>query len=108
MFSCSLGCITLFITRELNRLVACPQVVDMGAVVEIISILERTPITKEALEPTTPSRPPPVHPTEIRTSISPSSAVELNTTSALANQAIEATPSSPDRDSNLDLPVLSS
>nr|CAD7203883.1 unnamed protein product [Timema douglasi] len=37
-----------------------------------------------------------VHPTEIRTSISPSSAAELNTTSA------------PDRDSNLDLPVLSS
>nr|CAD7257396.1 unnamed protein product [Timema shepardi] len=32
----------------------------------------------------------PVHPTEIRTSISPSSAVELNTTSALANYAIEA------------------
>nr|CAD7201662.1 unnamed protein product [Timema douglasi] len=30
---------------------------------------------------------PPVHPTEIRTSISPSSAVELNTTSALANYA---------------------
>nr|CAD7432609.1 unnamed protein product [Timema monikensis] len=28
-------------------------------------------------------KPPPVHPTEIRTSISPSSAVELNTTSAL-------------------------
>nr|CAD7407756.1 unnamed protein product [Timema poppensis] len=43
---------TLFITRELNRLVTCPQVVDMGAVVEIISILERTPITKEALETT--------------------------------------------------------
>nr|CAD7196170.1 unnamed protein product [Timema douglasi] len=32
---------------------------------------------------------PPVHPTEIRTSISPSSAVELNTTSALANYATE-------------------
>nr|CAD7406821.1 unnamed protein product [Timema poppensis] len=31
--------------------------------------------------------PPPVHPTEIRTSISPSSAVELDTTSALANYA---------------------
>nr|CAD7199198.1 unnamed protein product [Timema douglasi] len=31
-----------------------------------------------------------VHPTEIRTSISPSSALELNTTSALANYAIEA------------------
>nr|CAD7568955.1 unnamed protein product [Timema californicum] len=34
--------------------------------------------------------PPPVHPTEIRTSISPSSVVELNTTSALANYATEA------------------
>nr|CAD7589963.1 unnamed protein product [Timema genevievae] len=32
----------------------------------------------------------PVHPTEIRTSISPSSAVELNTTSALATYATEA------------------
>nr|CAD7428002.1 unnamed protein product [Timema monikensis] len=32
----------------------------------------------------------PVHPTEIRTSISPSSAAELNTTSALANHATEA------------------
>nr|CAD7569185.1 unnamed protein product [Timema californicum] len=30
------------------------------------------------------------HPTEVRTSISPSSAVELNTTSALANYATEA------------------
>nr|CAD7594122.1 unnamed protein product [Timema genevievae] len=35
-------------------------------------------------------KPPPVHPTEIRTSISPSSAVELNTTGALANYATEA------------------
>nr|CAD7445267.1 unnamed protein product [Timema bartmani] len=35
----------------------------------------------------------PVHPTEIRTSISPSSAVELNTTSALVNYATEAVPS---------------
>nr|CAD7202106.1 unnamed protein product [Timema douglasi] len=31
--------------------------------------------------------PPPVHPTEIRTSIFPSSAVGLNTTSALTNYA---------------------
>nr|CAD7406339.1 unnamed protein product [Timema cristinae] len=35
-------------------------------------------------------KPPPVHPTEIRTSISPSSAIELNTTSALANYATES------------------
>nr|CAD7567549.1 unnamed protein product [Timema californicum] len=34
--------------------------------------------------------PPPVHPPEIRTSISSSSEVELNTTSVLANYAIEA------------------
>nr|CAD7424844.1 unnamed protein product [Timema monikensis] len=34
-------------------------------------------------------KPPSVHSTEIRTSISPSSAVELNTTSALANYATE-------------------
>nr|CAD7569350.1 unnamed protein product [Timema californicum] len=34
-------------------------------------------------------KPPPVHPTEIRTSSSPSSAVGLNTTSALANYATE-------------------
>nr|CAD7410186.1 unnamed protein product [Timema poppensis] len=33
-----------------------------------------------------------IHPTEIRTSISPSSAVELNTTSTLANYATEAGP----------------
>nr|CAD7431102.1 unnamed protein product [Timema monikensis] len=38
-------------------------------------------------------KPPPVHPTEIRASISPSSAVELNTTSALANYATESTSS---------------
>nr|CAD7408342.1 unnamed protein product [Timema cristinae] len=37
----------------------------------------------------TQEKPPLVHPTEIRTSISPSSAVELNTTSALANYATE-------------------
>nr|CAD7570570.1 unnamed protein product [Timema californicum] len=37
-------------------------------------------------------KPPPVHPTEIRTPISPSSAVDLNTTSALANYATEAGP----------------
>ncbi|CAG2057130.1 unnamed protein product [Timema podura] len=35
-------------------------------------------------------KPPPVHLTEIRTSISPFSEVELNTTSALANYATEA------------------
>nr|CAD7587454.1 unnamed protein product [Timema genevievae] len=44
-----------------------------------------------------PEKPPPVHPTEILTSISPSSAVELNTTSALANYATEAGVSIEDR-----------
>nr|CAD7196090.1 unnamed protein product [Timema douglasi] len=84
-------------------------------------------------KPNNEEKPPPVHPTEIRTSISPPSAVELNTTSALANDATETvigkveleevnphlrrgrvenhlgktTPSSPDGDSNLDLRVLS-
>nr|CAD7411418.1 unnamed protein product [Timema poppensis] len=63
-------------------------------------------------------KPPSVHLTEIRTSISPSSAVGLNTTSTLANYATEAgrvethlskiTPNSPDRESNLDLPVVGS
>nr|CAD7257183.1 unnamed protein product [Timema shepardi] len=38
---------------------------------------------------------PPVHPSEIRTSISPSSAVELNTTSALANYATESGKTAP-------------
>nr|CAD7256097.1 unnamed protein product [Timema shepardi] len=49
-----------------------------------------------------------IHPAEIRTSISPSSAVELNTKSALVNYATEAGHSSPDRDSNLDILVLGS
>ncbi|CAG2053537.1 unnamed protein product [Timema podura] len=40
--------------------------------------------------PAEKEKPPPVHPTEIRTSIFPSSAIELNTTSALANYATEA------------------
>nr|CAD7586907.1 unnamed protein product [Timema genevievae] len=43
----------------------------------------------------TEEKPPPVHPTEIRTSISPSSAVKLNTTSALANYATEAVKEEP-------------
>nr|CAD7586942.1 unnamed protein product [Timema genevievae] len=46
--------------------------------------------SRQSLMSDTQEKPPPVHPTEIRTSISPSSAVELNTTSALANYATEA------------------
>nr|CAD7400498.1 unnamed protein product [Timema cristinae] len=45
--------------------------------------------SKRSAEPSV-EIPPPVHPTETRTSISPSSAVDLNTTSALANYATEA------------------
>ncbi|CAG2053217.1 unnamed protein product [Timema podura] len=47
-----------------------------------LNTLKYSTITKE--------KPPPVHPTEIRTSISPSSVVWLNTTGALANYATEA------------------
>nr|CAD7255937.1 unnamed protein product [Timema shepardi] len=61
----------------------------------------------------------PVHPTEIQTSISPSSADELNTTSALASYATEAERkwktilektnlSTPDPDSILNIPVIGS
>nr|CAD7455534.1 unnamed protein product [Timema tahoe] len=42
---------------------------------------------RESGKPFRNTPPPPIHPTEIRTSVSPSSAVELNTTSALANYA---------------------
>nr|CAD7576046.1 unnamed protein product [Timema californicum] len=52
-------------------------------------------ILRSELNNTNKEKPPPVHPTEIRTSISPSSAVELNTTSALANYATEAAHSCP-------------
>nr|CAD7448937.1 unnamed protein product [Timema bartmani] len=45
--------------------------------------LQHFKLTKEDF--TYKEKPPSIHPTEIRTSISPSSAVELNTTSALAN-----------------------
>nr|CAD7577827.1 unnamed protein product [Timema californicum] len=50
----------------------------------------RSPFKLNPAAHLTTEKPPPVHPTEIRTSISPSSAVELNTTSALANYATEA------------------
>nr|CAD7602582.1 unnamed protein product [Timema genevievae] len=118
-----------------------------------LSVKESVIINSVSYKSLSEPPPPPVHPTEIRTSISPSSAVELNTTSALANYATEAgtskkleefinsnagltnrsaelgglnleevnphlrggrvenhlgktSSSSPDRDSNLDLPVL--
>nr|CAD7431312.1 unnamed protein product [Timema monikensis] len=53
-------------------------------IVPLISILESVAVAKSF-----------VHPTEIRTSISPSSAVELNSTSALANYATEVAKGKP-------------
>nr|CAD7426254.1 unnamed protein product [Timema monikensis] len=50
----------------------------------------RAGIGKVELEEVNPHLRGEVHPTEIRTLISPSSAVELNTTSALANYATQA------------------
>nr|CAD7410026.1 unnamed protein product [Timema cristinae] len=49
-----------------------------------------------------------IHPTEIRTLISPSSAVEHNTTRVLANYATEAGSITPELDSNPDLPIIGS
>nr|CAD7575715.1 unnamed protein product [Timema californicum] len=54
-----------------------PMTVDVGSPNEISAIFSTVSYSK-------------VHPTEIRTLISPSSAVKLNTTSALANYATEA------------------
>nr|CAD7597871.1 unnamed protein product [Timema genevievae] len=76
---------------------ACPRCKEMSCVV----FAEGNPGKKEcnaysqllmclAKVEAEEEKPPPVHPTEIRTSISPSSAVELNTTGALANYATEA------------------
>nr|CAD7260178.1 unnamed protein product [Timema shepardi] len=53
-----------------------------------VMVVQRSDMEREWK--TIEEKPPPVHLTEIRTSISPSSAVELNTTSALANYATEA------------------
>nr|CAD7569628.1 unnamed protein product [Timema californicum] len=58
-------------------------------VVQLVLANSRRTYNRPALKSTL-EKPPPVHPTEIRASISPSSAVELNTTSALANYATEA------------------
>nr|CAD7396221.1 unnamed protein product [Timema poppensis] len=52
-------------------------------------------------------KPPPVHLTEIRTSISPSLAVEINTTNTLANYATELTPGSDSTLSTFDILVAS-
>nr|CAD7264467.1 unnamed protein product [Timema shepardi] len=55
-----------------------------------ITVLPQLGVVLDAESSCGKEKPPPVHPTEIRTSIFPSSAVELNTTSALANYATEA------------------
>nr|CAD7587481.1 unnamed protein product [Timema genevievae] len=60
---------------------------QIGEKTSLISLESRVPKVDPREE-----KPPPVHLAEIRTSISPSSAVELNTTSALANYATEAEP----------------
>nr|CAD7410470.1 unnamed protein product [Timema poppensis] len=58
-----------------------------GCEEECIGILHDYPDRSTLDHKISNEKPPPVHPTEIRTLISPSSAVELNTTSALANYA---------------------
>nr|CAD7259681.1 unnamed protein product [Timema shepardi] len=65
---------------------SCPEL-PSGDLKEVPlpAILDTLVHTTDRLE-----KPPPVQPTEIRTLISPSSAVELNTTSALANYDNEA------------------
>nr|CAD7256674.1 unnamed protein product [Timema shepardi] len=57
---------------------------------QIMSINEEEPAPVTLCQLNITEDPSPVHPTEIRTSISPSSAVELNTASTLANYATEA------------------
>nr|CAD7589845.1 unnamed protein product [Timema genevievae] len=96
--------------RYMDEAVAvCGEVTDADIVVEVLnnnvqaedgasgdeednsSVQERPiPSAAEAMDHIQEEKPPPVHPTEIRTSISPSSMVWLNTTGALANYAIEA------------------
>nr|CAD7568577.1 unnamed protein product [Timema californicum] len=62
---------------------------DVGQALEGLMMCNHVPIQNPEWK-TIQEKPPPVHPTEIRTSISLSSAVELNTTSVLANYATEA------------------
>nr|CAD7568340.1 unnamed protein product [Timema californicum] len=97
----SLGYCGQNMQRELNKLEPCSRhwlANPMGR--DQLEDLDADGIGKVELEEVNPhlrgvrvenhlGKPPPVHPTEIRTSISPSSAVELNTTSALANDATE-------------------
>nr|CAD7255730.1 unnamed protein product [Timema shepardi] len=68
-----------------NLIIRCPSVGSQQTIGNFVSFLGDISPSGAVKE-----KPPPVHPTEIRTSISPSSAVKLNTTSALANYATEA------------------
>nr|CAD7423633.1 unnamed protein product [Timema monikensis] len=98
---CNMSGTTLFLyapeifwsSRTVERKKNHPQCTRPGSnpdlpVLGSLAYHETSTLDREATE----EKPPPVHPTEIRTSISPSSAVELNTTSALANYATEAGP----------------
>nr|CAD7259373.1 unnamed protein product [Timema shepardi] len=58
--------------------------------IEKVELEEVSPHLREGRVENHSGKTTPVHPTEIRTSISPSSAVELNTTRAFANYATEA------------------
>nr|CAD7430293.1 unnamed protein product [Timema monikensis] len=65
---------------------------ERGIILTVSSISDRSGLSQAQSGMKGDEKPPPVRPTEIRASISPSSAVELNTTSALANYATEAGP----------------
>nr|CAD7425989.1 unnamed protein product [Timema monikensis] len=65
-----------------KHVVVCSTTLHADTIMDFLNEFYAHPLLQE--------KPPPVHPTEIRTSISPSSAVERNTTSALANYATEA------------------
>nr|CAD7399406.1 unnamed protein product [Timema cristinae] len=76
---------------ELQALIAqAPEGEEARNVIGKVELEEVNPHLRGGRVENHLGKPPPVHPTEIRTSISPSSAVELNTTSALANYATEA------------------
>nr|CAD7423105.1 unnamed protein product [Timema monikensis] len=69
-----------------------PSSPDRDSNLDLLVLSSRAQHDKRYLFTVYLEKPPPVHPTEIRTSISSSSAVELNTTSALTNYATEAVP----------------
>nr|CAD7427918.1 unnamed protein product [Timema monikensis] len=76
--------------RAITHLHTIPQVVTVVKGIGKVELEEVNPHLRGGRVENHLGKPPPVHPTEIRTSISPSSAVEPNTTSALANYATEA------------------